>query len=357
VRLRRLTARGFRNLADFERDLPPSGFVLLGANAQGKTSLLEAIYYPVLYRSFRGAPDQEIARFDGPGFLLEAGIEGGPAGSVGASWTAGGKRKRITIDGEDRGRVADAVGAWLAVSFLPEDVELATGPGATRRGYLDRLLSLADPRYLRALARYRAALAQRNSALRQGRPELAQAFDQPLSAAGSVIVAARERWAGDAAGRFVAEFDGLGEGTGTRLSYRGCPALREPAAWPGVLAEAWPRDLARGMTTVGPHRDDLVLELAGRPLREYGSNGQQRAAAVALKLIELASLRAARGTEPALLLDDVFAAFDGDRQRRLAGRLLGEAERQVFLTAPRPDELPPGLGLPVWRMERGVVTV
>ena len=110
------------------------------------------------------------------------------------------------------------------------------------------------------------------------------------------------------------------------------------------------------MTTIGPHRDDLVLEIGGRPLREFGSNGQQRGAAVALKLIELAALRAARGTEPALLLDDVFAAFDGERQRRLARRLLETPERQVFLTAPRQDELPPDLALPVWRMDAGKVT-
>jgi DNA replication and repair protein RecF len=109
------------------------------------------------------------------------------------------------------------------------------------------------------------------------------------------------------------------------------------------------------MTTVGPHRDDLVLEIGGRPLREFGSNGQQRAAAVALKLIELGSLRDAHGTEPALLLDDVFAAFDRERQRRLARRLLEVPGRQVFLTAPRTDELPPDLALPVWRMENGKV--
>ena len=110
------------------------------------------------------------------------------------------------------------------------------------------------------------------------------------------------------------------------------------------------------MTTVGPHRDDLILEVGGRPLREFGSNGQQRAAAVALKLIELAALRDARGTEPALLLDDVFAAFDRERQRRLARRLLEVPGRQVFLTAPRTDELPPDLTLPVWRMDAGKVT-
>ena len=110
------------------------------------------------------------------------------------------------------------------------------------------------------------------------------------------------------------------------------------------------------MTTIGPHRDDLVLELGGHSLREFGSNGQQRGAAVALKLIELSALRHARGTEPALLLDDVFAAFDGERQRRLARRLLNSPERQVFLTAPRRDELPADLALPVWRMESGTVS-
>ena len=107
------------------------------------------------------------------------------------------------------------------------------------------------------------------------------------------------------------------------------------------------------MTTVGPHRDDLVLEIGGRRLRDYGSTGQQRSAAIALKLIEIATLRQARGTEPALLLDDVFAELDGNRQRRLAVRLLGTTDRQVFITSPRRDEVPANLDLPVWVVEGG----
>jgi len=355
VRLRRLVARGFRNLADLDCELPESGLVLLGANAQGKTNLLEAIYYPVLFRSFRGATDQEVARFDGPGFLVEASIDGAGARSVGATYAFPGRRKRILVEGQEPERVADAVGAWLAVSFLPDDVGLATGSAAGRRGYLDRLLSLADRHYLRALARYRAALAQRNSALRQGRPDVARAFDAPLAASGCEIVRVREAWAAGAAEQFAAELDCLGEPPGTRLRYLGAEGLSEPEAWDRALAGALPRDQARGMTTIGPHRDDLVLEIGGRPLREFGSNGQQRGAAVALKLIELAGLKQARDTEPALLLDDVFAAFDRERQRRLARRLLETPGRQVFLTAPRRDELPPDFALPVWRMDAGKV--
>jgi DNA replication and repair protein RecF len=329
---------------------------LLGANAQGKTSLLEAVYYPVLFRSFRGAPDQEVAAFGGSGFQVGAWLDGAGAQEIPDPWTAAGRRKRIESDGREPERLADVVGQWLAVAFLPDDVGLATGPAAGRRGYLDRLLSLADRTYLVRLARYRAALAQRNSALRQGRAELARVFDAPLARAGADVVRARETWAAAAAEQFAAELECLGEGGGPQLRYRGAEGLAEADAWNGALATAFPRDQARGMTTVGPHRDDLVLEVGGRALREFGSNGQQRGAAVALKLIELAALREARGTEPALLLDDVFAAFDRERQRRLARRLLEVPGRQVFLTAPRPDELPPGLALPVWRVEAGKVS-
>jgi DNA replication and repair protein RecF len=231
---------------------------------------------------------------------------------------------------------------------------LASAPG--RRHYLDRLLSLSDGNYLRALSRYRAALAQRNSALRQGRFELAGAFDRVLAEAGAAVVAARWAWAGPAAERFAAEFECLGEAEPATLAYRGSPELADEGAWESALRESREADLARGMTTVGPHRDDLTLRIGGRLLREYGSTGQLRSAAVALKLIEIETLRQARGTEPGLLLDDVFAELDRERQRRLAVRLLGEAERQVFVTAPRPDELPPGLELEVWRMTGGRVT-
>jgi len=356
VRLRQLVARGFRNLAEARYELPARGVAVLGANAQGKSNFLEAVYYPVVFRSFRGAQDQAVAAFGGPGFHLEADIEGAADGRVTTTWHAAGRRKRVAVDEIEPERVAAAVGRWLAVVFLPSDLGLASGPATERRYYLDRLLSLADAGYLRALSRYRAALAQRNSALRQGRPELAWVFDRPLALAGAAVVAGRCAWAGLAAERFAAEFECLGERDSATLAYRGSAELAEADAWGSVLREARDADRARGMTTVGPHRDDLVLGIGGRLLREYGSTGQQRSAAVALKLIEMATLREARATEPALLLDDVFAELDRERQRRLAGRLLGDAERQVFLTAPRPDELPPGLDLEVWQMAGGRVS-
>lgn len=354
MRLDRLVARGFRNLHDVDRALPESGVALLGANGQGKTNLLEAIYYPVLFRSLRGAADTSVAAFGGPGFHLEARIAGPREAVVTTTFATGGRRKRVTVDGAEIDRLTDAVGIWMAVAFLPADVALAAGGASERRRYLDRMLSLADGRYLRALIRYRAALAQRNSALRQGRTDMARAFDAALAEPGSAVVAARLAWAEGVGARFAGEVAGLGETAPAALRYRGRSDLADPAAWSGALAEALPRDRARGTTTIGPQRDELILEIGGRPAREFGSTGQQRSAAIALKLLEIDTLREARGTEPALVLDDVFAELDRERQRRLAARL-APAGRQVFVTAPRRDELPEELGLPVWELRAGEV--
>lgn len=353
MRLHRLVARGFRNLADVDVEVPRGGVVLLGANAQGKTNLIEAAYYPVLFRSMHGALDQEVAALGGPGFLVETHLDEGPVRTLGATWHAAGRRKRIAVDGEELERITDAVGAWLAVVFLPADVDLAVGPAADRRRYLDRLLSLADRRYLGALVRYRAALRQRNAGLRQGKISAARAFEGPLAEAGAEVVQARYRWTEGAAGRFAEELDCIGERMAARLRYQGAEALADAAEWPAALAAALAGDEARGRTSVGPHRDDLVVELDGRRLRAFGSTGQQRSAAVALKLVELESLREARGTEPALLLDDVFAELDRERQTRLLDRVLAEDRRQVFITTPRLDELPGGADLPVWNLDGG----
>jgi len=354
VRIRRLVARGYRNLADLDLETPSPGVVLLGANAQGKTNLLEAIYYPVLFRSFRGATDGQVVR-EPTGFCVEAHISGGPAKTVGASYT--GRKKRITVDGEEVSRLADSVGNWLAVTFLPSDVALASGPASERRQYLDRMLSLSDRRYLRALITYRSALAQRNSALRQGRADMAQAFNGPLAESGASLVAQRLEWLTTGAEQFAAELETLGEKGNASLRYRGRVELADSVAWETILADTLQDDCARTVTTAGPHRDDLVLEAGGRRLRDYGSTGQQRCAAIALKLMEITTLSRARGTEPALLLDDVFAELDQERQGRLAARLLDSAERQVFVTTPRQDELPRNLDLPVWVVESGRVSL
>lgn len=355
MRLERLVARGFRNLADLELSIPTAGVALLGANGQGKTNFLEAVYYPVLFRSLRNAADRELARFGGTGFHVSADVEArNGRRTVSATWRPELRRKQLALDGMEVPRVSDAVGGWLAVAFLPGDVALASGGAGERRQYLDRMLSLASRDYLRALARYRAAVAQRNSALRLGRLDLARAFDGPMAEAGAHVIAARLAWVEGPGARFALELSGLGEPLEGALRYRGKTELAHAAAWVELLDASAQRDLARRMTTVGPHRDDLVAEIGGRELRAFGSTGQQRTAALALKLLELDTLAAAREDEPALLLDDAFAELDRARQERLAARLF-TGSRQVFVTAPRMDELPPGMQVEMWTVKEGCV--
>jgi DNA replication and repair protein RecF len=354
MRATRLVARGFRNLADLELDLPAPGAAFLGPNGHGKTSLLEAIYYPVLFRSIRGALDQDVSRWDGAGFSLCLTTEGGPVAELAAQFVRTGRRRKLALDGVDTGRLADAVGRWLAVGFLPTDLGLVQGPAAERRAYLDRVLSLALPTYFRALIRYRGALAQRNAALRQGRVDLAHSFDSLLAGPGRLIVRERMAWVESTEARLGRECSLLGEPESVSLRYQGNPELANESAWAAAFAAAEPREAARGMTLVGPQRDDLVLELGGHDLREFGSTGQHRTAAIALKLCELATLAAHRNSEPALLLDDVFAELDPVRQAGLAERLR-EGSRQVFVTSPRRDELPEELDLPVFEVREGRV--
>ena len=337
-------------------DFPAGGVVLTGLNGQGKTNLLEAVSYPVLFRSFRGASDAELVRFEAPGFRVSVAFhDGRRERGAEAAFQVAGRRKRLSVDGAEVPRLVDAVGAWLAVAFQPADVALTSGPALLRRHYLDRVLALSDRGYLAALSRYRAALAQRNAALRQDRRALAEAFDSPLATSGSRLVSARIAWIAMVGDLFGAELAGLGEGGAIALEYAGAAELADQAAWPAALARTADADRARRATTLGPHRDDLVLRLDGRVLRDYGSTGQQRSAAIVLRLVELVTLERARGTSPALLLDDVFAELDVERQRRLAARLLAGGGAQVLITAPRTDELPRGLDLPAWNVSGGEV--
>ncbi len=352
-----MVARGFRNLVGVDLHLPEAGAVFLGPNGHGKTNLLELLYYPVLFRSVRGARDLDLITFGQDAFHLRVTVarEGLPDAQVEAGFAREGRRKRVAVDGAEQTRLTDALGAWLAVAFLPDDVRLVSGGASERRQYLDRVLSLTDRDYLRAARRYRTALEQRNAALRQGQATAAGAFEGALAVAGSRLIGHRLQWVADYGERWADATRELGEPLDVTLAYRGREELADPAAWPARFDQTRERDLVTGATTMGPHRDDLALSLGGRSLREIGSTGQQRTAAVALKLCERWTIAERAGVEPALLLDDVFAELDRDRQRRLAQALGAGRAPQVFVTAPRRDEVPEELDLPIIEVDEGQV--
>jgi DNA replication and repair protein RecF len=331
----------------------------VGPNGHGKTSLIEALLYCEVFRSFRGALDRELVRFGADGFHVRVTVDGGSVGepsrgrTVGAGYDARTREKRVLVDGAVPERMARAIGVVRGVVLSPTDVALVAGGPRERRHYLDVLLALTSPGYVEALTRYRRALRHRLRAAGDEMP----VWERLLAEAGAVIGAARaawaERWAG-AYGELCREIGEQGEPT---LAYA---ARSEPTvpALAAALERHRERDVARGRTGTGPHRDDLRLLLDGRELRRFGSAGQQRTAALALRLLEAEALREATGGPAVICLDDAFAELDEGRSRRLGDLVerLAAQGSQVVAAVPKATDVPAAVAaLAVRRIENGGV--
>ncbi|MDH3289658.1 MAG: DNA replication and repair protein RecF [Gemmatimonadota bacterium] len=354
MRLTQLTIRTFRNIAALDIELPAEGVVVIGENGEGKTNLLEAIYYLVLFRSLRGAKDRELVRFGDASFF----IAGEGPRRVAVGYEIAGRRKKVTVDRVEMKKLADGVGRLTAVAFAPSDRTIVAGGPTGRRRYLDIVLALSEPGYLAALSAMRQALRQRNAALRNGHGDAARAFDAPFAAAAGTVARARRRWVAASAARFQDLCTTLGEAGTCSLLYAPDHHREDDTAGhiEAALRRTFARDTRRGMTTVGPHRDDLRLSLDGRDQRTYGSAGQQRTAAVALRLLEAESLAAAEGSPPVALYDDVFAELDRGRQERLLALIRETLPGQAVVVAPRESEVPRDLlGMPRWTMRGGTL--
>ena len=358
ARLDALAVRDFRNLVRVELELPPTGMLVVGENGQGKTNLLEAIYYLQLLRSVRGARDQDLVRFGAEGFHLGAHVVSDRVSEIGIGFEKSGKRKRVRLDGVVSERLSDAVGALPVTMFSPTDVELVAGGPASRRRFLDIMLAVTSPGYLRALQQYRAALVRRNAALRDAaRHPGARADDRvavwetPLAEHGATLWAERDAWVESSAARFSELARRIG---GDVLAMRYASAAR-PADAAGrhvTLARSLEQqrgtDIRFGLTRSGPHRDDLLITMRGsdgvtRDLRVFGSAGQQRTAAIALRLLEAARLHERRGGPPVVLLDDPFAELDVARTQRIVALLSETGLGQTVLAVPRESDVPGGM--------------
>jgi len=358
VFLQRLCLRKFRNFEDEVVEFPERGAALIGDNGQGKTNLLESIYYLEIFRSFRGARDEQLVAFGGEHFRVE-GLLGGDAGAeveVAAGYARDGRRKKVTVDGREPARVGEAIGRVGVIVFTASDVEIvAGGPGARRR-FLDITLSLGEAGYLQGLQRYRQVLSQRNSLLREGAStaELA-AWSEGLVEAGGYIAEARARWVSSRQSSFMRVYSAISGGQEGGVDY--VPSIPVPengldsevpsaATWAEAfrfqLERLADRERRRGLTVVGPHRDDLAFWVTVSDdvvrLRNFGSAGQQRTAAVALRMVEAENLRSVRGRRPLIMLDDVFAELDPQRAERVVGLLTAEEWGQVIVTSPKPSE-------------------
>lgn len=378
MRLEHLSLQNFRNYARLEVTLPDGPLLLHGANAQGKTSLLEAIYYLATARSPYTASDRQLVNWGAEQDVLPFAKVGAQVVSASGLYnrveitltyapdSVNGARlnKEIRVNGVTR-RVMDLIGQVNVVMFLPQDLVLVEGPPTERRRYLNVTLCQTDAVYCQALAQFEKVLGQRNALLRriaegESRPDELDFWDEQITASAGVIVAGRQRLLRELeikARRVHADLSGGLEDLELRyqpgflatpnnsgqLSFdvpgldlnRQMSAAEIARQYSQRLAQMRGEEIARGMTLSGPQRDELRLLVNGRDLGLFGSRGQVRTAVMALKLAELTWMRDTLGEWPILLLDEVIAELDSDRRAYLLSRISGVS--QTLLTTTEPD--------------------
>jgi DNA replication and repair protein RecF len=351
LKLLSLHVRDFRNLAQVTLAPSSRATILIGENGQGKTNLLEAIYLLTTLKPLRAARLAELVRFGEAGSEVAGDFEGpGGVRRVAVRIQDGGRT--AYLDGKPQERLDDYFEGLAAVCFSPDDLLLVKGGPEGRRRFLDRAAFNRWPAVLGEAREYLRALRARNAALRAGPGPVEESFRESLVRSGARLLVRRRALVAELAPRVQAAFAEIsGPGApAARLDYRPAGGVRLEGDEGGLaarLAEALEsragRDAERGYTSVGPHMDDLVLALDGRGARPYGSQGQQRALVLALKIAEIENLRAALSRPPLLLLDDVSSELDPAKNRFLLS-YLANLPGQAFLTSTDERLLAPAAG-------------
>ncbi|MGQ9497032.1 MAG: DNA replication/repair protein RecF [Desulfotomaculales bacterium] len=338
--LERLALRNFRNYAELAVAFGPGLNVIAGGNAQGKTNLLEAIYWLLRAAPLRPVADRDLILWGETAARAEGSVRAA-GGARTIAVAVGPDGKRIWAGGVPARR-RELVESTGVVTFTPDDLWLVKGEPRERRRYLDREVAAFVPAYGDDLGRYRRALAQRNAALRAADRSAVEVWTEKVVTYGARLVSARLQFLASlvpVARELFARWDGAE----LNVRYRSVTPLggSDPASLAEALRAALARNAARelelGQTLAGPHRDDLVLEVGGRPAGTAASQGQQRSLVLALKLAQVRLWRKQTGESPLMLLDDVFSELDAARRDRLLAVL--DAGVQMFVTATQPPRL------------------
>lgn len=361
--LRHLELTDVRSYAHLVVDFDAGATVLVGPNAQGKTNLLEAVVRAATGGSHRAATDAPLVRMGAEVGVIRCVLETDTGRRRTVELELGtGRRTRTRVDGQDVRRAAEAIGVLRVIAFAPEDLAIVRGDPGERRRFLDDLLSQRRPAFAAARADYERVLRQRNQLLKQQRglhgsartaaASTIDAWTEQLVTHGTQVVAARIAAVRALAGPVDTWYRELADRPeAVRMSYQSRTALQDldpgegPVPDPAPIAaalrahveEVAEEERARGMTLVGPHRDDLDLMVGALPARGYASHGEAWSLALALRLATV-ELLGEVGDRPVVVLDDVFAELDGTRRTQLAAACARFG--QVLVSAAVEEDVP-----------------
>ncbi len=335
MEVKRLTFKNFRNLA--EGEIVPCGNVniICGANAQGKTNITEAIWLFTGAKSFRGAKDFETVSFGFEEALLT--MEFVSRGVEQKAEIRIKQRRAATLDDKKLRSPSLLAGNFCAIVFSPCDLDIVKGGPALRRRFMDIALGQLYPQYIELLKSYTRAVSQRNMLLKESglsSPEMLSAFENEIAQNGEKLIEFRENYCRDITPHLTDIYSGLSVNK-EELSAEYISSCRAPDLAEELLRSR-ARDIYSGVTSVGPHRDDIDFKINGISARTFGSQGQQRSVAIALKLAEARNLKDITGEEPVAILDDVFSELDPDRQSYILNNI---KDRQVFITCCDPSNI------------------
>jgi DNA replication and repair protein RecF len=353
----------FRNYQALEVEFHPQLNLLLGPNAQGKTNVLEALYCLSTTKSFRAASDEEMIGFGQEAAAIECSLQREEGQEQVRLELQKGKNKTLWVSGKKQKKLSSLLGRIPAVVFSPDDLFLVKGGPALRRRYLDLSIIQVDPGYVGHLQQYERTLKQRNALLRQrpaGLDQQLAVWDLALGQHGAALLARRTEVAkslDEFAGQALRDLTGGQENFEVRYE-PSFPWNGDEVSWREKFREGLTsvrrEEIARGTTVLGPHRDDLGLFVNDRLLRKFGSQGQQRTGALALKLAQLSFLTEGCGTRPLILFDDVMAELDDKRRSFFLGRL--QQGGQAVLTGTGAEDFSAAFGAArVFRVEAGSV--
>jgi len=355
VHLAHLRLRDFRNYGRLDADFTPGFHLLLGDNAQGKTNILEALYLVATLRSFRGVGGAQMVRHGQKGYFVGSQIVGQGQHETKMYWSA--QERGLSLDGRPVRKLTDYLGVLRTVVFCTEDLLLIKGPARARRRFMDLLLSQTHPAYLPLLQRYTQALRSRNALLKQPilDPIALDSFSRELVSAGEELIRLRRELAPTFSPLACQAYRRISNQTEElRLDY--APSIKED--FTVALAQSRARERTYRTTLVGPHRDDLTLLLNERSAAQFGSEGQKRTLAIALKLAQAQYLTGLHGAPPVLLIDDIMGELDLKRRTGFLPllQLAQQARGQVFMTATE-ENWPKELGREVqrWMVRQGTL--
>lgn len=341
MHISRVFLDNYRNIKRLDLELNPQVNIFWGLNGQGKTNFLESVFLLATASSPRAFNDSELVKWGEDYFFVKGKIEEEFASyTLSIGYSNG--RKKINFNGQGLERTRDLLGKLLVVYFTPEDLQLIKGPPSLRRNFLDREISLLYPLYYDNLRRYKSVLQQRNNVLkdlREKKNTSLEVWNEQLIALGAEIIVKRIEVLEGIKPLIREKYLKIADKQERLdITYSSSLALNHQASladWQRAFGDALKRrqtdEVFRGTTLFGPHRDELSFFLGTKDLRNFGSQGQQRSAVLALKLSELEYMAKITAKQPILLLDDVFSELDSRRQRALL-ELLEEKIQTIITT-------------------------